>query len=211
MTGHRNRHPLPDAERMTSLAALVEQPGGHTIDYRDPGFPDRSILLHSARPRHYGPDMPVLFVHHGVRRNGKDYRDYWARFVDQAGILAIAVEFPETGFPDYLCYHFGNMHAADGTPNPRAQWTYGVIPAPVRRAARAGYHPAGALRPVRPLRRRAVRPPHAVLRLPRARGGGGQRQRRHLRDAGPGDPLALRPRRHATGRRGLAARCSGFR
>ncbi|HET8997974.1 MAG TPA: hypothetical protein VFN42_14995, partial [Acetobacteraceae bacterium] len=31
-------------------------------------------------------------------------------------------------FPDYLSYHFGNRHAPDGTLNPRAQWTYGVVP-----------------------------------------------------------------------------------
>jgi len=113
---------------MTGLAPLAAAPGAHSLVYRDPAFPDRDILLHSARPKRFGPDTPVLFVHHGVRRNGAEYRDYWARFVDQAGILAIAVEFPEAGFPDYLCYHFGNMHAADGTPNPREQWTYGVVP-----------------------------------------------------------------------------------
>ena len=113
---------------MTGLAPLTVAPGGHTLAYRDPAFPDRRIVLHSARPQRYHRAMPVLFVHHGVRRNGADYRDYWARFVDQAGILAIAVEFPEAGFPDYLCYHFGNMHTADGIRKPREQWTYGVVP-----------------------------------------------------------------------------------
>lgn len=113
---------------MTGLASLVAAPGAHSLSYRDPAFPDRPILLHGARPRRCTPDTPLLFVHHGVRRNGADYRDYWQDFVDEAGILAIAVEFPETGFPDYLCYHFGNMHTADGTPNPPEQWTYGVVP-----------------------------------------------------------------------------------
>lgn len=113
---------------MTDLTKLVAGSGGASLAYGDPAFPGRRILLHSARPRQYGPETPVLFVHHGVRRNGADYRDYWAGFVDEAGILAIAVEFPEAAFPDYLSYHFGNRHAADGTPNPREQWTYGVVP-----------------------------------------------------------------------------------
>jgi aerobic C4-dicarboxylate transport protein len=34
-------------------------------------------------------------VHHGVGRNGRDYRDYWLDLVDEAGILAISIEFPE--------------------------------------------------------------------------------------------------------------------
>jgi hypothetical protein len=115
-------------ETAACLAGLIASPGANTVIWCDAAFPGRPIPLHSARPLRYSPDMPMLFVHHGVRRNGADYRDYWAGCVDAAGMLAIAVEFPETAFPDYLAYHFGNMHTADGTPNPPEQWTYGVIP-----------------------------------------------------------------------------------
>ncbi len=101
-------------------------PGGHSMTYIDPAFPDRTLLLHSARPRRYDPATPVLFVHHGVGRNGADYRDYWVRLVDEAGVLAISIEFPESSFPEYLWYHFGNLHDDSGTPNPREQWTYGI-------------------------------------------------------------------------------------
>jgi poly(3-hydroxybutyrate) depolymerase len=94
--------------------------------YIDPAFPDRTLLLHGARPQRYSQMTPVLFVHHGVGRNGAAYRDYWMRVVDEAGILAIAIEFPEESFPEYLWYHFGNLHDAAGTPNPREQWTYGI-------------------------------------------------------------------------------------
>jgi hypothetical protein len=94
--------------------------------YVDPMFPDRTLKLHSARPRQYDPSTPVLLVHHGVGRNGADYRDYWLRMVDEIGVLAIAIEFPEESFPDYLWYHFGNLHDEGGTPNPREQWTYGI-------------------------------------------------------------------------------------
>ena len=96
------------------------------MEYFDPAFPDRPLLLHSARPRCFDRDTPVLIVHHGVGRNGRDYRDYWLRLVDEAGIVAIAVEFTEDAFPDYLWYHFGNLHDDKGAPNPREQWTYGI-------------------------------------------------------------------------------------
>lgn len=69
-----------------------------------------------------------MLVHHGVARNGRDYRDYWLPHVDACRILAIAIEFPETTFPEYLLYNFGNLRTKDGTPNPRDRWTFGVGP-----------------------------------------------------------------------------------
>jgi hypothetical protein len=65
-------------------------------------------------------------VHHGVGRNGRDYRDYWSKLVDDVEVFAIAIEFSEEHFPDYLWYHFGNRHDGAGTANPRDQWTYGI-------------------------------------------------------------------------------------
>jgi hypothetical protein len=83
-------------------------------------------MLHAARPMYFDSNTPLLFVHHGVGRNGAAYRDYWLDLVDEAGIFAIAVEFSEQYFPDYLRYHFGNLHDENGSANPRAQWTYGI-------------------------------------------------------------------------------------
>jgi hypothetical protein len=111
---------------MTDLSCLVEAPGAHSLAYTDRAFPDQPLLLHSARPRRYDAGTPVLFVHHGVGRNGRDYRDYWLRLVDDIDVLAIAVEFTEAAFPEYLWYHFGNLHDGKGAPNPREQWTYGI-------------------------------------------------------------------------------------
>ncbi len=113
---------------MTDLSVLVASPGGHSLDYVDPVFPDRLLRLHSACPIGWGPGMPVVFVHHGVARNGRDYRDYWAGHVDAAGIVAISVEFPEATFPEYLWYNFGNLHDAAGLAKPREKWTFGIVP-----------------------------------------------------------------------------------
>lgn len=96
------------------------------MQYVDPLFPERPLLLHSARPNNYDETTPVLIVHHGVGRNGRDYRDYWLPMVNAIGVLVIAIEFTEQDFPDYLWYHFGNLHDEQGKPNPREQWTYGI-------------------------------------------------------------------------------------
>ena len=111
---------------MSDLSRLIAAPGANALPYFDPAFPGRQLILHSARPRRYDPSTPVLFVHHGVARNGEAYRDYWLNHVDEAGILAISIEFPEATFPEYLWYNFGNLHTKDGTPNPREEWTFGI-------------------------------------------------------------------------------------
>src|SRR6476620_12366099 len=88
---------------MIDLSRLVEAPAS-SLPYCDPAFPNRPLVLHSARPRDYHIGTPVLFVHHDVRRNGRDYRDYWLDQVDEAGVLTISIEFPEASFPEYLWY-----------------------------------------------------------------------------------------------------------
>ena len=111
-----------------ALRAIVAIPGPNTQAWHDAAFPGKPLFLHAARPAEYSAATPVLFVHHGVGRNGAAYRDYWLPLAEAHGLLAIAIEFTEASFPDYLRYHFGNMHNEDGTPNPREQWTYGVVP-----------------------------------------------------------------------------------
>jgi hypothetical protein len=124
------RHRVSQRRRtaVIDLSPLVAAPGASSLTYFDPAFPDRRLVLHAARPRDWHPGLPVLFVHHGVGRNGQDYRGYWLPHADTGAMLVIAIEFPEAGFPEYLWYNFGNLHAADGTPNPREQWTFGIAP-----------------------------------------------------------------------------------
>ncbi len=112
----------------SDLLALVADPGANATTWHDREFPDRTLRLFAARPRRYTPRTPLLFVHHGVGRNGEAYRDYWLDLAEANDLLVIAIEFPEAGFPDYLRYHFGNLHNEDGTANPREKWTYGIVP-----------------------------------------------------------------------------------
>ena len=77
---------------MTDLSRLVEAPGANTLPYVDRAFPDRQLVLYSARPQDYNAATPVLFVHHGVGRNEPRIA-ILATAVEQAGILAIAIEF----------------------------------------------------------------------------------------------------------------------
>jgi hypothetical protein len=71
------------AGRMTDLSRLVEASTCSSLPYIYPAFPNRPLVLHSARPRDYDVGTPVLFVHHGVSRNGRDYRGYRTDLVDR--------------------------------------------------------------------------------------------------------------------------------
>jgi hypothetical protein len=111
---------------MSDLTALLANPGANDVAWEDPSLPGRPIWLRSARPKICTPDTPVLFVHHGVGRNGGDYRDYWLPLVDEADLLVVAPEFPEADFPKGPWYNFGNLRNAEGQPTAPAQWTYNV-------------------------------------------------------------------------------------
>ena len=111
---------------MTDWPALVANPGANDTPYHDPGLPGRPITLRSARPRDWTPGMPVLFVHHGVNRNGGDYRDFWLPLVDEARLLVVAPEFPAEFFPGSAWYNFGNREDEAGQAKPKPEWTYGV-------------------------------------------------------------------------------------
>ena len=106
--------------------------------------------------------------------------------------------FRRRSFPDYLWYHFGNLHDEKRHAEPaRAMDLWHRRPA-VRGVAGSGADAAPALWAVRPFRRWAVRSPHAVVRLSRSRRRCGQCECRHLRHARPGHRLAVRPRRDRT-------------
>lgn len=120
--------PPQEAPSLIDLSPLVAEPGATSMPYSDPAFPDRPLVLHAARPTVWDPSCPIVLIHHGVGRNGRDYRDYWLPHVDPNRMLAIAIEFPEASFPEYLLYNFGNLHTRDGTPNPRSEWTFGIGP-----------------------------------------------------------------------------------
>ena len=56
---------------MTDLFRRVEARAVSSLPYNDPVFHNRPLVLHAARPHDYHIGMPVLFVHHGVGRNGR--------------------------------------------------------------------------------------------------------------------------------------------
>jgi len=112
--------------RVSDLNSLVARSGRTEGRYEDSHLLGRPIRLFAARPAHFTPSTPILFVHHGDLRNGRDFRDFWLPLVDKVGLLAIAPEFSEAAFPGPAWYSCGNRSDDDGRRKPRKQWTYGI-------------------------------------------------------------------------------------
>jgi poly(3-hydroxybutyrate) depolymerase len=66
-------------------------------------------------------------VMHGRRRNGGDYRDYFAAESDRHGFLVVAPEFAEPQYPHPRAYNYGDMVDASGIIRPREEWIFPVL------------------------------------------------------------------------------------
>ncbi len=78
-------------------------------------------------PDQVAPDTPVVVVMHGVKRDADRYRDEWANLAQAYRMIVVVPEFSEADFPGSRGYNTGFLTRADGTPRPRALWSFGMI------------------------------------------------------------------------------------
>lgn len=72
-------------------------------------------------------DTPVVFVMHGVYRDADRYRDEWAGLARRHGFIAVVPQFSRADFPGSRGYNTGYFANEDGTPRPRALWSFAAI------------------------------------------------------------------------------------
>lgn len=92
------------------------------------GDPGRPITLHCYRAPGHAPDGPVVFVQHGMGRNGDEYRDFWVPAADRHGLLIVAPTYSNAAWPDAEAYNNGLPRDAAGAPRPRAAWGFAALP-----------------------------------------------------------------------------------
>ena len=59
----------------------------------------RPITVWTYRPKQMVPDARVLFVMHGVQRDGERYRDEWRAYAEKDSALLLVPEFSVANFP----------------------------------------------------------------------------------------------------------------
>ncbi|MGZ5078514.1 MAG: hypothetical protein ACXWHZ_03100 [Usitatibacter sp.] len=87
------------------------------------GRADHPIRVYTYRPKPCDSRCPIMFVLHGAKRNGADYRDYWELLADRHKIMIIAPEFSREAWPKAAAYNLGDVaEQAD-----REKWAYSAI------------------------------------------------------------------------------------
>ena len=66
-------------------------------------------------------------VMHGRKRNGDEYRGYFAGEAERAGFVVVAPNFSEADYPHPYAYNYAGMCDAKGEMLPRAQWLFPVL------------------------------------------------------------------------------------
>jgi poly(3-hydroxybutyrate) depolymerase len=72
-------------------------------------------------------ETPVVFVMHGVNRDADRYRDEWSALARRYGFIVVVPQFSREDFPGSRGYNTGYFSEEDGTPRPRALWSFAAI------------------------------------------------------------------------------------
>jgi poly(3-hydroxybutyrate) depolymerase len=87
----------------------------------------RQVKVWYFQPPGITAESPVVFVMHGVKRNGEDYLSDWLDAAREKKFLLVVPEFSAEQFPGEEGYIYGNTVDAAGKAIPRDQWAFGMI------------------------------------------------------------------------------------
>ena len=120
---------------MSTTLTLDPPQGRSTLSFIDARHPERPLEVNFYRPARHGPDDEVVFVQHGMLRNGDDYRDFWIDAAEKHDLLIVAPTFGNEHFPRAEGYNNGLVVGEDGTIAASEDWLY-AVPARVLAALR---------------------------------------------------------------------------
>ena len=102
--------------------------GSGSFVFRDSrGNRDKPITVWFHRPEDLRADSPVVFVMHGVKRNGRKYRDAWIEHAKRQRFLLLVPEFSKEHYPGGRMYNRGNMFSSSRKAIDETKWTYTAI------------------------------------------------------------------------------------
>jgi len=112
----------------TTYAKIPLNKGPGSFVFNDSqGNPDKHITVFYYNAEESKTNMPVVFVMHGVERNGREYRDSWVEHAKQEKFLLLVPEFSEKYYPGSKQYNLGNMFSPSGEPISKSKWTYASV------------------------------------------------------------------------------------
>jgi len=113
----------PVAVAAMTTERLSRGDGRFTFD----GWAGPPIRVWTHVPPRAGADTPIVIVMHGRGRDADRYRDEWKGLAASRGFILAVPEFDDRRFPGANAYNHGWFRETDGTPRPRAQWSFSAI------------------------------------------------------------------------------------
>jgi hypothetical protein len=110
--------------RAATGAASTIGPGKGSFDYEQAG---KHVTVWYFVPPNASRTAPIVFVMHGVGRNGDTYRDDWLTYAEHQPFILLCPQFSKEEFPGDAGYNFGNAVDRKGRPLPRAEWSFNMI------------------------------------------------------------------------------------
>lgn len=120
---------------MSTTLTLNPPHGRSTLPFIDARHPQRPLEVNVYRPERHRPDDEVVFVQHGMLRNGDEYRDFWIDAAERHNLLIVAPTFGNAHFPKAEGYNNGLVVGEDGAIAASDDWLY-AVPARVLAALR---------------------------------------------------------------------------
>lgn len=115
-------------QNVAQLKKYLSTPGRHTFSFLNSKKQgDWPFALNTYRAVNYKVGNPVIFVQHGMLRNGDDYRDFWIPAADKYGLLIIAPTFSDEHWPTPENYNNGRIITESGERRTLDQSTYAMI------------------------------------------------------------------------------------
>lgn len=113
------------AARSFAATPLAFAPGKGRLSFSDWAGPALPIWYHA--PAKITPDTKIVFVMHGMARNGDEYRDQWSDLAAKYGFLLLVPTFGNADFPGFESFNYGNVIGPDGRRRPQEQWAFTAI------------------------------------------------------------------------------------
>jgi len=112
--------------RLLHAAPEVEIPDGASSFQHVDAITNRPMTVWTYRPRALGPAAKVVFVLHGMNRDGERYRDQWQSHAESRNFLVVVPEFDARSFSEYA-YQRGNVADSEGNFVDKSRWTFNTI------------------------------------------------------------------------------------
>jgi poly(3-hydroxybutyrate) depolymerase len=99
--------------------------GSSQIAFSGWSGPELPVFVH--KPETSGANSRIVFVMHGVLRDGDRYRDEWRDLAEKHDLIIVVPTFGRKDFPTTASYNLGNIVNEKGRQNARSQWSFSVI------------------------------------------------------------------------------------